>query len=102
MYRAKLVEEGIFCGQVDRGGDFLRRKSAFPGLVNGPTLLLAIIFAQVVKRNKDGARIPDTSKHVTIQQIWNLGFKVTSHSLEVITTQLLIPKIITLQLCHQT
>lgn len=54
-----MVEERIFCGQVDRGGDFLRRKSAFPGLVNGPILLLAILFAKVVKRNKDGARIPD-------------------------------------------
>lgn len=43
-----------------------------------------------------------TSKHITIQHIWNLGFKVPSDSLEVITTQLLIPKIITVQLCHQT
>lgn len=43
-----------------------------------------------------------TSKHITIQHIWNLGFKVTSDSLEVITTQLLIPKIITVQLYSLT
>lgn len=49
IYRAKLVEESSFLSHVDRGGDFLRRKSAFPGPVNGPILLLAIPFAQVVK-----------------------------------------------------
>lgn len=54
-----MVEESIFCSQVDRGGDFLRRKSAFPGPVNGPILLLAILFAEVVKRNEDGTWIPD-------------------------------------------
>jgi len=73
-----LVEESIFHSQTDRGGDFLRRKSAFPGPVKGPILLLAIPFAQVEKKKMRmglGFQMP-TSKHITIQHIWNLGFKV--------------------------